>query len=170
MTTITLPLSTEATDEELMAAYVAGHPHAFDMIFKRYAPTLKGMLARGLPADIDPLDLLQQTFLHLHRARLDFKQGMKLRPWLFTIAMNLKREQFRRRGRRGPQSSLEVDPRGASSTALRNVLREEDAARVRKEVGRLPASQRRRWRTIVSASRSTRVRRSTARPLEGGEL
>ena len=46
------------------------------------------------------------------------------------------------RGRRGRESSLELDPRGTSSTILRRVLRKEDAAKVREEVGRLPDSQR----------------------------
>ncbi|HEX7671606.1 MAG TPA: RNA polymerase sigma factor, partial [Polyangiaceae bacterium] len=56
----------------------------------------------------DARDLVQQTFLQLHRSRLDFRQGAALKPWLFTIAMNLKREYFRRAGRK-PETPLSPD-------------------------------------------------------------
>ena len=53
-------------------------------------------------------DLVQQTFLQLHRARVDFDPGQKLKPWVFTIAMNLKREYFRRKKRR-PERSFDAE-------------------------------------------------------------
>jgi RNA polymerase sigma-70 factor (ECF subfamily) len=88
------------SDEQLMAAYVAGDTAAFRELFTRYAPLLQGVMRKrlGNAAEVD--DLVQQTFLHLHRARHDFREGAKLRPWLFTIAFNLQRELFRRRTRR----------------------------------------------------------------------
>jgi RNA polymerase sigma factor (sigma-70 family) len=62
-------------------------------------------------------DLVQQTFLNLHRARLDFKADAKVRPWIFTIALNLKRESFRKLGRRPEVLSdeWEVPVEGGSS-------------------------------------------------------
>ncbi len=78
-----------------MAAYVEGDRLAFAELFRRFGPMLYRMLARQLSPD-DARDLVQQTFLHLHRSRRDYRPGAALRPWLFTIAINLKRQYFRR--------------------------------------------------------------------------
>ncbi|MCA9628329.1 MAG: RNA polymerase sigma factor [Myxococcales bacterium] len=98
------------SEEELMAAYVAGDRSAFDELFQRLAPILLRVLARQLPNREEANDLVQQTFLQLHRSRHDFRAGARLRPWLFTIAINLKREHFRRMKRR-PEAPLELDGR-----------------------------------------------------------
>lgn len=97
------------TDEELMTAYVAGDQSAFDELFRRLAPVLLRVMRHQLGRPEDAHDLVQQTFLHLHRARRDFREGKLLRPWLFTSALNLKREYFRRWKRR-PEAPLEAAP------------------------------------------------------------
>jgi RNA polymerase sigma-70 factor (ECF subfamily) len=98
------------SDEELMDAYVAGDATAFRALFDRYAPLLARVLSRRVRSGDLARDLVQQTFLQLHRARNDFRQGARLRPWLFTIALNLQREHLRRQGRR-PEAPLELDGR-----------------------------------------------------------
>ncbi len=77
-----------------------GDHAAFKELFERYSAQLLRMMRRQIRSDEDARDLVQQTFLHLHRARYDFRLGSALRPWLFTIAMNLRREYFRRQARR----------------------------------------------------------------------
>lgn len=99
-----------------MAAYVAGDRAAFDELFRRLAPVLSRVLARQLPSREEAHDLVQQTFLQLHRSRHDFRPGARLRPWLFTIAINLKREHFRRMKRR-PEAPLELDGRNDPASA-----------------------------------------------------
>lgn len=89
-----------ASDEALMMAYVAGDKAAFRVLFERYSPQVLALARRRVSSDDEARDITQQTFLHLHRARNDFRSDAKLRPWLFTIAMNLVREHYRRRGRR----------------------------------------------------------------------
>jgi RNA polymerase sigma-70 factor (ECF subfamily) len=88
------------TDEELMLAYAGGDPAAFRELFQRYAPKLERLMLRELYAKEAARDLVQQTFLQLHRARLDFDAAQRFKPWLYTIALNLKREHFRKRRRR----------------------------------------------------------------------
>jgi len=90
-----------------MRAYCAGDSAAFDELFRRFAPLLERVLRRfGLTAD-KIADLVQQTFLQLHRARFDFRQDAELRPWLMTIAFNLAREQLRKRRRR-PEADFDA--------------------------------------------------------------
>jgi RNA polymerase sigma-70 factor (ECF subfamily) len=129
------------SDEELMLAYCAGDVAAFRELFSRYAPVLGKALRRFGPTEAQLADLVQQTFLQLHRARHDFRQGAELRPWIFTIAFNLAREQLRRHRRR-PESALEATdgsehaqpPLGQHGFELRS-----DMSRA---LGQLPPDQR----------------------------
>ena len=83
-----------------MVAYVDGDESAFRELFDRYADRLRRMMVRGgVPDDRAP-DLVQRAFLNLHRARHDFDPEKSLRSWLYTIALNIRREYFRRMGRR----------------------------------------------------------------------
>ena len=68
------------TDEELMQAFAGGDSAAFGELFARWAPALLRVTHRHLGRRADAEDVVQQTFLQLHRARRDFKPGMKLRP------------------------------------------------------------------------------------------
>jgi len=103
------------TDEELMLAYRAGDREAFRELFRRYAPRLEPMLRKRVSDPELARDLLQQTFLQLHRARYDFRQGARLRPWLFAIALNLVREQLRK-GRRWPMRLTDQDDRALAAS------------------------------------------------------
>lgn len=128
------------TDEELMAAYVAGDDAAFDLLFQRYAPMLLRMMRRQLAQPEDGQELVQQTFLQLHRARLDFEPGRRLRPWLMTIAFNLKREYFRRKKRR-PEAPLDVDP-AVDDPNEHRLERTQAAEGLQRALARLPEGQR----------------------------
>ena len=97
--------SDDASDEALIAAHVAGDRVAFTRLFDRWAPRLRQTFARSGARRDEANDLVQQTFLQLHRARADFKPGALLRPWLYTIALNLRRQQLRRAGRK-PETAL----------------------------------------------------------------
>jgi RNA polymerase sigma-70 factor (ECF subfamily) len=90
----------DVDDEQLMVAYVGGDKAAFRELFRRYAKFLMSLLATQPGTRNDAADLVQQTFLQLHRARHDFDPARKLRPWIVTIAFNLRREHLRRRARR----------------------------------------------------------------------
>ncbi len=132
--------SQERSDEVLMAAYRAGDRAAFDALFSRYAPRLRQTLSRRINRRDDVADLVQQTFLQLHRARADFREGAKLRPWLYTIALNLARQYFRRKGRR-PETGLgEVEPaeRGQEGDPERPAV----ARELHEALAALPAAQR----------------------------
>ena len=83
-----------STDEELMDRYLAGDRAAFRELFRRYAPVVLRLVRRNVPTD-EAHDLVQLTFLHLHRGRKDFRRGARLRPWLCTIAINVRRQYFR---------------------------------------------------------------------------
>jgi RNA polymerase sigma factor (sigma-70 family) len=133
-------VSDAPSDEELMRAWTAGDRRAFEELFRRYAPVLTRVMRRQLRSPEEATDLVQQTFLQLHRSRHDFDANAKLRPWLFTIAMNLKREYFRRSGRR-PEAPLELDGRLDPSEGPRGVQQQEARRDLVAALERLPADQ-----------------------------
>lgn len=136
---LSLPgMAEPGSDEELMIAYVAGDQAAFRELFERYAAPLLRVLARDLSAREEAHDLVQQTFLHLHRARNEFDRTLRVRPWIYTIALNLKREHLRRRKRR-PEHAVELEGLpGASDGSGRT----EAANDLHRALSTLPADQR----------------------------
>jgi RNA polymerase sigma-70 factor (ECF subfamily) len=141
----------ERSDEELMAAYVDGDRDAFRLLFERYALPLLRLIRRRVRTDDEANDILQQTFLHMHRARRDFRRDSRLRPWLFTIALNLVREHYRRRQRR-PEVLLDVEGYSPSEPVVDpgTLERRQQGDRVRAALATLPESQREVIETVAS--------------------
>jgi RNA polymerase sigma-70 factor (ECF subfamily) len=129
------------SDEELMADWIGGDERAFDQIFERYAPLLLRVMRRQLHRPEEARDLVQQTFLQLHRSRHDFQRGARLRPWLLTIAVNLKREHFRR-VRRRPEAALDLDGRGDPAEGPRGAQQSDAARDLETALGRISPEQR----------------------------
>jgi RNA polymerase sigma-70 factor (ECF subfamily) len=128
------------SDEELMVAHREGDPAAFRELFARYGSLLIRMFTRDLHQPVTAEDLVQQTFLHLHRARADYDAAQPFKPWLFAIALNVKREYFRMRWRR-PEQALggEVTELGAAPDPH---LRSDARGCLRWALGRIPTDQR----------------------------
>ncbi|MCO4769448.1 MAG: RNA polymerase sigma factor [Deltaproteobacteria bacterium] len=131
----------EPSDEDLFARYVDGDRAAFGVLWSRHAPAIARLMRKQIRRSEDVNDLVQQTFLQLHRARRDFRQGARLRPWLYTIALNLRREYWRRYART-PIAHVELDERMLPTTEQADIVGKEDARRVRAALAKLPAGQR----------------------------
>lgn len=122
-----------------MRAYVGGETAAFRVLFDRLGPGLFQMARRHTRSDEEAREIVQGTFLRVHAARNDFRDGAKLRPWITTIAMNLVREHWRR-GRRKPTSPLEHEPAATETKDALETERRAEAVRV--AIESLPESQR----------------------------
>ena len=131
----------EASDEQLMVAYASGDTAAFSELFRRYCPPLLRLLRIQLNRQDDARDLLQQTFLHLHRSRHDFDPDAPFRPWLWTIALNVKRQHLRQRKRR-PEAALEERSAESASTEGNYAEQLELVRSVRSALQSLPDQQR----------------------------
>ena len=133
----------EATDDALMAAYQAGDQRAFAEIVRRYSGLIRGLARRQFSSEADQKDLVQQTFLQLHRCRSDYRGQDKLRPWLATIALNLARMQHRSRGRRPEVSTEPATMEERPGPAFDEKVESADTRRqVRRALEKLPADQR----------------------------
>jgi RNA polymerase sigma-70 factor (ECF subfamily) len=83
-----------------MTGYQAGSMEAFERLYAALAPRLLGYLA-WLARDAGlAQDLLQETFLQLHRSRHVYRADLAVRPWAFAIARHVWLMDQRTRRRR----------------------------------------------------------------------
>src|SRR5262249_48098995 len=91
-------------------------------------------------------DLLQQTFLQIHRGRASFLPGSEVTAWAFTIARRLMIDGLRKDVRQVPLASPEEAERSVPSSrephAEDRVGAHQLARRVEQELARLPDAQR----------------------------
>jgi RNA polymerase sigma-70 factor, ECF subfamily len=69
-----------------MAAYQAGDLAAFDVLYGRLAPSLRRFLLALSHDDTWVDDLVQETFLQIHRSRRTYNASFPVQPWAFAIA------------------------------------------------------------------------------------
>lgn len=130
-----------------MARYAAGDHVAFQRLFALLAPRVRAFFFRSFsdPAVAD--DLMQTTFLKLHRARESYRPELPLKPWVFAIAAGVRRDELRRRYRLPPhigEAELEqAEPRASVEQLAGPAAVDSDKAEaVRAQIERLPESQR----------------------------
>jgi RNA polymerase sigma-70 factor (ECF subfamily) len=129
------------TDVALVAAYRSGDEKAATELVRRHAASIGRFLygSGGDPDEID--DLVQEAFFRAFRRLDSWRAEASFRSWLFTIAGNLLKDEFRKRkGRR----ALPLDDRDLPATAdpHEELAAEEAAERVRQGIARLPRLQR----------------------------
>jgi RNA polymerase sigma-70 factor (ECF subfamily) len=102
-----------------MQRLAAGHDAALNSLMERHAGPVFQFLFRLLNDEEDANDLAQETFVRVYRHRQHYDGG-KFTTWLYTIASNLARNEYRRRSRH-PNVSLEAES-GDEGKALRETL------------------------------------------------
>jgi RNA polymerase sigma-70 factor (ECF subfamily) len=127
----------------LMAAYQAGSAEAFDRLHGALALDLKVYLTKLCRDATRADDLVQETFLQMHRSRAAHTPGLPVRPWVFAIAKRvflMHRRTTVRRERYEMRSSAECrDVSLAASEAERLHARQQ----VESALGQLPVQGRR---------------------------
>ncbi|MFZ5892980.1 MAG: RNA polymerase sigma factor [Myxococcota bacterium] len=74
--------------DEAMERYADGDSTAFNRVFHGLSPRIRAFLQR-LSGRVDVAeDLMQETFLRMHRARGSFVRGRSVVPWAYAIARN----------------------------------------------------------------------------------
>ena len=90
----------QLTDEQLFQRYTQGDEQGFQLLMERYEPRIQGFLRKRLSDEERVEDLTQDTFLRVHRARERYDSGRKFSTWIYTIASNLLKNEYRNRSRR----------------------------------------------------------------------
>jgi len=108
------------TDEELVAAYLAGDKEAFEELVLRYEDRLYRLSFRMLGNHHDALDAVQEILMKLMAALPKFEGRSRFGTWLYRLAANTCLDLRRKRGRSAAESldaTLQHSP-GASLSML----------------------------------------------------
>jgi RNA polymerase sigma-70 factor (ECF subfamily) len=125
----------------LMIAYQAGRLEAFEALYHALVADVQRFFAASVREPSAALDLAQLTFLELHRARHTYRPPRPVRPWVFGIAVNVRRRHRRDaagRARREAAADTMADPVSPAPDVVGGVA-------VRRALEQLPASRRRAW-------------------------
>jgi RNA polymerase sigma-70 factor (ECF subfamily) len=79
----------EAALNAAMDRYACGDARAFGALHEALHPRLLGYLTRMSGQSATAADLVQETFLRMHRARATFARGGAVLPWAYAIARNV---------------------------------------------------------------------------------
>lgn len=126
----------------LVEACLAGRPGAFDVIVERHRRAVYQLCYRFVANHEDASDLSQDVFLRAYRGLRAFRGHASLATWLYRIATNvcLNRVSEKRPASEPIKERQFVDPNAAAPGD--DIVRQEDAARVRAAIAQLPPKQR----------------------------
>jgi RNA polymerase sigma-70 factor (ECF subfamily) len=143
------------TDEQLMQAFREGDPRAFELLLARHERKVWQFLRRSVGDPVLAEDLLQEVFLRVIKARLEWKGESKFTTWVYAIARNLCVDHARRAVHRDARSlDAPTRPDEEASETLHDRLADggrdaeglasdgEVRARVEAAVASLPPDQR----------------------------
>ena len=129
---------------DAMGRYADGDERAFAVVYDALAPVVLRCQLRWVGDRALAQDLVQETFLRVHRARSRYRPGAPVGPWVLTIARRLSIDALRRRGSQrdrvtysGEVPEVPVDPPGDGAEEARRLV-----AAVREAIEALPESQR----------------------------
>jgi len=137
----------EALEEQLMTLYAGGDVLAFRRLFDRLAPWIRAFFRRSFSDFAIAEDLTQATFLRLHGARASYQLGRPLKPWLFSIAASIRRDEIRRRThqpRQVDEAAIDADQSVVDAVLRATVTpaASDHSEAVREAIRALPESQR----------------------------
>src|SRR6476469_7077658 len=109
-----------------MASYQGGRLESFERIYAALGPPLLAYLTALTRDRTHADDLVQDTFLQMHRSRHTYRPGLPVRPWVFAIARHVWMMDLRSRSRRPAPSGELPDlpvPAEVEGLADRDALR-----------------------------------------------
>jgi RNA polymerase sigma-70 factor (ECF subfamily) len=126
-----------------MAEYQAGSADAFDRLHDALASDLKAYLTKLARDPTRADDLLQETFLQIHRSRAAHTPGQPVRPWVFAIAKRVFLMYRRSTARRTRYELLSSADRGETSLGPTEPERLHASQQVASALRHVPADGRR---------------------------
>ena len=96
-------------DDHVVARVLDGDREAFGELVQRYQAAIYNLMTRST-GDVDrAADLTQDTFLKAYARLTSFQPGGSFFSWLYTIGLNVVRDDLRRRSRRNSLFGLHKD-------------------------------------------------------------
>jgi RNA polymerase sigma-70 factor (ECF subfamily) len=139
----------QGDDEELvrlLMAYQAGELAAFERLYARLAGELRGyFLANVGASESAAQDLVQDTFLEIHRSRHTYLPPLPVRPWVFGIARNVLGRHRRTAWRRSRHEDRHAAPDAERAAAAAPAFESFESRDFAAALARLPAGRREVW-------------------------
>jgi RNA polymerase sigma-70 factor, ECF subfamily len=151
------PVQSKGVDgaDAAMERYANGDGAAFAELYDALAPRLFGLLRKATRDAATAEDLMQQTFLHMHRERGSFIPGARVMPWAAAIARRLMIDGARRRqvemrlfAEPFDDDGIADEPSTASPTAEELLHARRLEGRVQRRLDTLPEAQRTAYRLL----------------------
>ncbi len=107
-------------DFELIRAIQNGDMVAFNGMVDRYKDRLMNVIGRMLSSTEEAEDVVQETFIRVYQHRQSFNFQHCFSTWIYTIALNLARNELRKRKKfkfldihdmQGSEAEFAVDPK-----------------------------------------------------------
>lgn len=95
------------------------------LLFEQYADELYRYIRCLSPTDIDPKDIVQETFIRVYKSLHQLRNGALTRAWLYKIARNLLYDQLRKRQRE--IRYMQLQPRESGTAGIESSLEVLDA-------------------------------------------
>ncbi len=139
------------TDEQLVERVFKGEMQAFDLLVLRYQQRLLGLIGRFVRDPHEAEDLAQETFIKAYKALGNFRGESAFYTWLYRIAINTANNYLVSRGRRPPDTDIDVDdPEQIEAHAMmadtdspeENQFRDELKAEIDRAIAELPEDLR----------------------------
>ncbi len=136
----------KASDDVLLAHYVAGDQSAFEALYAAHKGPVYRFFLRQLPEEAAH-DAFQETWTKLIAAAPAYKPEGKFRSFLFTIAYNVLHDWQRKQMRTAAQVQEQVDTEAlVAELDLQSEVEEAQLAKLlRAQVRALPIAQRAVW-------------------------
>ena len=144
----------EESDSELIKRYLLGSDEAFNRLVLRHQRSTVKLAYRFLGNYEDACDIAQDAFVRVHKSLRKFKGDCSFKTWLYRIVLNLSRNKYRWKKRRGEFGKVSIDnpgrderngpmeiPDGRLSVA-REIRRKEIQLRINESLSRLPREYR----------------------------
>lgn len=91
----------ELTDEELIIEFQKNNNQkAFEILIQRFKNPLTNYVYRFLGDYDSCIDIVQETFIKVYRYKDNYSSVAKFSTWIYTIAGNLARSEYKRKKRK----------------------------------------------------------------------
>lgn len=142
------PGGRDESDEQLMLSAGQGDRDAFGELVRRYSSRMVNVAYQVVGDRELAEDIAQETFLRAYKSAARYRQISKFSTWLYTIALNLCRNELRRRkfktyslegmAERDEDSKVRTDIPDEKTQPDLDMERKEAGSLVRQAVEQLP--------------------------------
>src|SRR5579863_2887783 len=122
-------MDTDRNPERLMSRYQAGEFAAVAVLVECIGPQLHRFFMAQSASRSDADDLLQETWLRIHKVRHTYRPGEPVLPWFYAIARHVRVDHYRRSARAAAREQtlddlpeIAADARAVSGFTLAELL------------------------------------------------